>query len=179
MLEGNPFASIRFGVLITSDRSAAGEREDATGPQLKNLLEQNGGTCVEVMVVPDDTEAIQSVLRLWSADPEIEVILTSGGTGIGSRDVTVDATRVLLDKELPGFGEEMRRRSMEKTPTAILSRATAGAIGNTFILNLPGSPKGALECLTWIAIPLGHAVKILRKEISDCQTEIKKFTKSQ
>lgn len=160
---------IRFAILISSDRSAAGEREDATGPQLRRLVQENGGECLEVTVVPDDRARIREQLFTWAERGDVDVILTSGGTGIGSRDVTVDATRSLLEKEMPGFGEEMRRRSLEKTPTAILSRATAGTIRATFVLNLPGSPKGALECLDWVMKPLAHAVQILRKEVADCQ----------
>ncbi len=158
-------------VLISSDRAASGEREDATGPALQSLIEANGGICKEVTIVCDEAPPLRNKLIEWSNRGDIDVILTSGGTGIGPRDITVDISGEFIEKELPGFGEEMRRRSLEKTPFAILSRATAGTFGNKIILNLPGSPKGALECFEWVMKPLVHAVELLKAQVRDCQSQ--------
>lgn len=155
------FKDFTFGILVTSDRAASGERPDKTIPVLSGFVESRGGEIAQTRVVPDDEDAIQSALLEWVRDG-LDVILTSGGTGLGPRDVTVDTASELFDKELPGFGEEMRRRSMEKTPFAILSRATAGGIGRAFVITLPGNPKGAAECLEFVERQLVHAVKILR-----------------
>jgi molybdenum cofactor synthesis domain-containing protein len=161
--------NIHFAILITSDRSASGLRPDLTGSQLKELIEERHGVCQFIQVIPDDPAIIEEILLDWSRDDAIDVILTSGGTGIGARDVTVDVTLRLIEKEIPGFGEEMRRRSLEVTPYAILSRAAAGIVHGKLLVNLPGSPKGAVECLTWLLKPIIHAVQVLKKEITDCQ----------
>ncbi len=163
--------SIRFVIVITSDRASAGSCQDKTSPLLETIIIQNHGILVDKFIVPDETDTIRTKLMSMALRSDIDVILTSGGTGISARDVTVDVTLDIIEKEIPGFGEEMRRRSQEVTPNGILSRATAGVLCNTFILNLPGSPKGAEECLNWVLIPLAHAVKILKKEIIDCQAE--------
>ena len=160
--------TIRFAVIITSDRAADGRREDATAPLLKTAIEQAGGSCIAADVIPDDPDRLRQLLLSLSSRAGIDVILTSGGTGIGPRDITVDVTRALLEKELPGFGEEMRRRSLEKTPYAILSRATAGTLRGKLVLNLPGSPRGAVECLEWVMRPIAHAVRLLQKLDTDC-----------
>lgn len=159
---------IRFAIIITSDRAANGIRPDTTGPKLFALIQDNGGTCHSPIVIPDDSVVIKETILQLSNRADIDVILTSGGTGIGPRDVTVDVTRSLIEKEMPGFGEEMRRRSMEVTPYGILSRATAGALRNTFILNLPGSPQGAVDCLNWVLKPLRHLVRVLKKTDTEC-----------
>lgn len=164
----NELADLRFVVLITSDRAAEGIREDGTGPRLKHHIEDMGGSCVDVIVTPDEYDAISTVLNTWSTGDRVDVILTSGGTGIAPRDVTVDATKSLIDKELPGFGEEMRRRSLETTPYAILSRATCGTLGNSLVLNLPGSPNGAVDCLGYVSRQLRHTVRSLQKKDTEC-----------
>ncbi|MFB3785589.1 MAG: molybdenum cofactor biosynthesis protein B [bacterium] len=160
--------NIRFAVIITSDRAADGRREDATAPLLKAAIEQAGGHCKETAVIPDDPDRLREELSRLADNAAVDVILTSGGTGIGPRDITVDVIRALLEKELPGFGEEMRRRSLEKTPYAILSRATAGTLRGKLVINLPGSPRGAVECLEWVMKPLAHAVRLLQQLDTDC-----------
>ncbi|HOJ59952.1 MAG TPA: MogA/MoaB family molybdenum cofactor biosynthesis protein [bacterium] len=160
--------NVRFALIITSDRAADGRREDATAPLLKSAIVQARGICAETIVIPDDPGRLREQLLRLSSMTEADVILTSGGTGIGPRDITVDVTRALIEKELPGFGEEMRRRSLEKTPYAILSRATAGILRGKLVLNLPGSPRGAVECLEWVMRPIAHAVRILRQLDTDC-----------
>ncbi len=163
MLEG-----IQFVILITSDRAAQGIREDATGPRLQTLIEKHGGHCLTVSVIPDEPVLLREQLVAFANREEVDVILTSGGTGLGPRDMTVDVTLSLIEKEIPGFGEEMRRRSMEVTPYGILSRATAGVYHNKFLLNLPGSPQGAMDCLGWVLIPLTHLVRTLKKWDTEC-----------
>lgn len=159
---------IRFVILITSDRAAQGVREDASGPLLQQLIEQNGGSALPPVVIPDEESILRNEMILFSRREDIDVILTSGGTGISSRDITVDVTRTLLEKEVPGFGEEMRRRSMDVTPYGILSRSTAGIFNGKFILNLPGSPQGAVDCLGWVLTPLSHLVRVLKKIDKEC-----------
>jgi len=159
---------IRFAVLITSDRAAQGVREDATGSRLRALIELNGGFCVTSIVIPDDREILKEKLLFLANQNDIDAIVTSGGTGLGPRDITVDVTRALIEREIPGFGEEMRRRSMEKTPYGILSRATAGVLNDTVILNLPGNPQGAVDCLGWVLAPLAHLVRLLKRIDTDC-----------
>ena len=161
-------SGIQFAILITSDRASSGERPDLTIPLLQEMIEEQHGACRETAIISDDFQAIKDTLFAWAEAEEIDVILTSGGTGISTRDVTVDATLDIIEKEFPGFGEEMRRRSVEMTPFAILSRATAGLLGNTMIVNLPGNPTGAGECLGYIMKPLAHAVHLVRKSIQDC-----------
>ncbi len=158
----------RIAVIIISDRAADGSRPDQTGPRLQEIIHEKGGECANVNVLPDEKTIVRETLLRLAQNPAIDIILTSGGTGIAPRDITVDVTQELLEKEMPGFGEEMRRRSMEVTPYGILSRATAGTIHNTFVLNLPGSPKGAVECLSWVMKSMIHAVKVLKQEQVDC-----------
>ena len=160
--------NIRFALIVTSDRAADGRRADATAPRLKTVIEQARGICADTIVIPDDPDRLRDQLLRLSNRAETDVILTSGGTGIGPRDITVDVTRALIEKELPGFGEEMRRRSLEMTPYALLSRATAGTLRGKLVLNLPGSPQGAVECLEWVMRPIAHAVRILRQLDTDC-----------
>jgi len=159
---------IRFIVLIASDRAAQGIREDATGPLLRQLIEKHEGECQPAIVIPDEADILREKILDLAGQEEIDVILTSGGTGLGPRDITVDVTRSLIEKEVPGFGEEMRRKSMEVTPYGILSRATAGLIRNKFILNLPGSPQGAVDCLGWVIVPLSHLVRLVKKIDTEC-----------
>jgi len=162
---------IRFVVLVTSDRAAAGVRPDAGGPRLENWIKTHGGDCRETVVIPDDAQTIEAKILDYCRRDDIDVVLTTGGTGIGPRDVTVDVTQKLLEKELVGFGEVMRRRSLEVTPYAILSRATAGTRNGKLIVNLPGSPQGAVDCLACVSKPLVHAVEMLKQRVTDCPVQ--------
>jgi molybdenum cofactor synthesis domain-containing protein len=156
--------TIRFGILTLSDRSARGEREDASGPALTRLIEAEGWSVTKYAVLPDDESAIRERLIAWADGGEIDVILTTGGTGFGPRDVTPEATRAIIDREAPGLAEAMRAASLKITPHAMLSRIVTGIRKRTLILNLPGSPKGAAENLQ-VAIPvLPHAVQLLRDD---------------
>jgi molybdopterin adenylyltransferase len=152
--------SLRAAVLTISDSVFQSKRRDESGPAVCELLKQNGWTVVHTQVLADDLAVITATLRELTAKG-IEGIFTTGGTGISSRDVTPDATRKIITKELPGLTEQMRRTGAQSTPTAILSRAVAGICGSSLIVNLPGSPRGAEESLRSILPVLPHAVDLL------------------
>lgn len=161
---------LTFAILTISDRSFRGEREDLTGPELKRFLEAKGAKVVHMSIVPDEKEIIKArLMELCDGENSPEIILTAGGTGLGPRDVTPEATQEILEKEIPGIAETMRARSLAMTPAAMLSRAVSGLRKKTLIINLPGSPKGARENLEAVASALPHAVEIIRKKITDCQ----------
>ncbi len=154
--------TIRFGILTLSDRSARGERADSSGPALARLIEAEGWSLAKQAILPDDESAIREMLISWVDSNEIDVILTTGGTGFSPRDVTPEATRAVIEREAPGLAEAMRAESLRITPHAMLSRIVAGIRGKTLIVNLPGSPKGAMENLQVILPVLEHAVKLIQ-----------------
>lgn len=156
--------SIRFGILTVSDRSARGERPDASGPVLKEYVLSMGWQVVEQGIIPDDYEKIQAVLVDWSDAGNVDVILTTGGTGFSRRDVTPEATLAVINRQAPGLAEAMRAASLKVTPHAMISRAVAGLRFRTLIVNLPGSPGGALENLRVITPVLPHAVDLLKED---------------
>ena len=153
--------TLRVGILTLSDRSASGERADTSGPALAELIRAQNWLVTKQMILPDDESAIRATLIEWADSREVDVILTTGGTGFAPRDVTPEATRAVVEREAPGLAEAMRAESLKKTPHAMLSRAVAGIRGRTLIINLPGSPKGALENLQTILPVLPHAVQLL------------------
>jgi len=153
--------TIRVGILTVSDRSAAGQRADASGPVLEEAMIAQGWHVVRREIVADDLSIIQNRLTAWADSGEMDVILTTGGTGFSPRDVTPEATAAVLDRLAPGLAEAMRAASLKTTPHAMLSRATSGIRGKTLVVNLPGSPKGALENLQIILPVLPHAVQLL------------------
>ena len=155
----------RVGVLTVSDRVAVGARDDAGGSALCELLEAAGAVLVSRAVVPDEREPISAALRVMVADAE--VVLTTGGTGLGPRDVTPEATRAVLDREAPGIAEALRHASLAITPFAMLSRATAGLVGPTLVVNLPGNPKAVREEWAVLAPVLAHAVATTRGPVPD------------
>jgi molybdopterin adenylyltransferase len=155
---------IRFGILTLSDRSARGEREDVSGPALVRLIEAENWTVARQSLLPDDESAIRAILSEWADSGEIDVILTTGGTGFAPRDVTPEATRAVIDREAPGLAEAMRAASLKITPHAMLSRVVAGIRKKTLMINLPGSPKGAAENLQVVIPVLPHAVQLLRED---------------
>jgi molybdenum cofactor synthesis domain-containing protein len=155
---------IRFGILTLSDRSARGEREDASGPALAHHIRAESCSVIRQQILPDDESAIRETLIAWADSDEFDVILTTGSTGFAPRDVAPEATRAVIRREAPGLAEAMRAESLAKTKHAMLSRAMAGIRGRTLIVNLPGSPKGAVENLQTIFPVLSHAVQLLRED---------------
>jgi molybdenum cofactor synthesis domain-containing protein len=156
--------TIRFGILTLSDRSSRGERPDSSGPALVHLIQAEGWSVVKQSLLPDEESAIRELLTSWADSGEMDVILTTGGTGFSPRDVTPEATRAMLDREAPGLAEAMRAASLKVTPHAMLSRIVTGIRRKTLIINLPGSPKGAAENLQVVIPVLPHAVQLLRED---------------
>ncbi len=152
---------MRAAVLIVSDSSYSGERPDRTGPELSQRLLALGWEVRASGLVPDEGGAIRRALEQWLARDDLDVIFTAGGTGVAPRDATPEATRALIEREVPGLGELMRAEGVKHTRRAALSRAVAGTRGDKLILNLPGSPRGALESLDAVADLLPHIVELL------------------
>jgi molybdenum cofactor synthesis domain-containing protein len=150
------------GVLTVSDSVVAGIRTDASGPAVAQRLEAAGWQVGPVAVVPDEADQIAAQLIEWADSGAVSAVFTTGGTGVAARDVTPEATRSILHREIPGLGEWMRAQGMRKTPLAILSRAVAGTRGICLIVNLPGSPKGALESLDAVLTVAPHIIDLLR-----------------
>jgi molybdopterin adenylyltransferase len=159
---------VKAGVLTVSDRSARGEREDASGPALSRWLSERGVRTARYEILPDERSLLSAKLREWADAGDLDLILTTGGTGVAPRDVTPEATAEILDRTIPGLAERMRTESLKITPKASLSRAVAGVRNRSLIINLPGSPKGAVENLeaVWAAVP--HAVAKIQGDPSDC-----------
>ncbi|WP_038048757.1 MogA/MoaB family molybdenum cofactor biosynthesis protein [Thermus caliditerrae] len=151
----------RVGILTVSDKGFRGEREDTTHLAIREALKAGPFEVAAYEMVPDEPPLIKKVLRLWADREGLDLILTNGGTGLSPRDKTPEATRELLDKEVPGLSELMRLRGLEKTPMAALSRGLAGVRGKSLILNLPGSPKGARESLEAVLPVLPHALSLI------------------
>ena len=155
---------IRFGILTLSDRSSRGERPDSSGPALARLIEAEGWSITKQAILPDEESAIRDLLISWADSDEMDVLLTTGGTGFSRRDITPEATRAVIQREAPGLAEAMRAASLKVTPHAMLSRIVAGIRGKTLIINLPGSPKGAVENLQVVIPVLPHAVQLLHED---------------
>jgi len=159
---------LNAAILTLSDKGSRGEREDLSGPALRDWLTERGVAVACMALMPDELEQIAALLEDWADRLRLDLILTTGGTGVSPRDLTPEATRRVIERELPGFAERMRMESLKKTPHAIISRAIAGIRGGTLIVNLPGSPKGAVENLAaiWPAIP--HAIAKMQGDPADC-----------
>ena len=159
----------RVGILTVSDRSAAGVRGDQSGEVIRNLLAA-GLDCevVAYRVVPDEQPVIEAILREWADQQVTDLILTTGGTGLAPRDVTPEATRAVIEREVPGIPEAMRAASLQVTPFAMLSRMAAGTRARCLIINLPGSPKGVRENLQVVLPALAHGLDKLLGDPSDC-----------
>ncbi|MFO8037768.1 MAG: MogA/MoaB family molybdenum cofactor biosynthesis protein [Anaerolineales bacterium] len=155
--------SLKIAVLTVSDRSYRGERADQSGPALVEKISTQGWEVTSTAIVPDDQALIIDKLRAWS-EGEVDVILSTGGTGFAPRDITPEATKAVIERLAPGIAEAMRAASLDITPHAMLSRAVAGIRKGTLIVNLPGSPKAAVENLEVILPVLPHAVDLLRED---------------
>jgi len=157
-----------FGIITASDKGAIGKREDISGKTIQNIMESNGYKMERYVILPDEKDQISRELITMSDERNINVILTTGGTGFAKRDVTPEATKAVLDKEVPGIAEAIRSYSLGITKRAMLSRAVSGIRGNSLIINLPGSPKAVEESLLYIIEELKHGLDILSSNDSEC-----------
>jgi len=158
---GNSLIAMNVAIITVSDTVACGQRQDASGPAVAARCQELKFTVESTHTLPDDPAQIRSLLSKLADAQNIDVILTTGGTGIGPRDSTPEATQAIAERLVPGMAEEMRRKGLAHTPRAILSRGVAAIRGSTLILNLPGSPKGAVESLDAVAALLPHSVQII------------------
>ena len=160
----------RCAILTISDKGSRGEREDRSGVALKEMLPQDRFSVVEQGIVPDEVEDIRKKLQEF-CDSGLDLILTTGGTGVSPRDVTPEATKEVIEKEVPGMAEAMRRESTRITPHGMVSRAVVGFRGGTLIVNLPGSPKAAKENLEVVLPAIPHTLEKIQGDPSDCAVE--------
>lgn len=158
---------INIGILTISDKGAQGTRPDRSGPVIREMVSRLDSSVVKYEIIPDDLNMISNTLAEWADDGETDIILTSGGTGLGERDHTPEATLSIVDKVVPGLPEAMRSETSLLTPFSILSRAEAGIRGKCLIINLPGSPKAVAECLEVILPVLNHATEIIKGYVTE------------
>ncbi|GLC32295.1 MogA/MoaB family molybdenum cofactor biosynthesis protein [Clostridium omnivorum] len=156
------------GIITISDKGSKNLRVDLSGPEIKSIIEKNGGKVSSYIIIPDDKELIMEKLKDFADIKSLDLILTTGGTGFSIRDVTPEATIEVVDKLVPGIAEAMRYESLKITPRAMLSRAASGIRKNSLIINLPGSPKGVRENLNAILPALIHGIEILKGEATEC-----------
>lgn len=159
---------IKAAILTISDKGSRGEREDGTGPAIRKILENDDYKIEYYKIIPDEKDIIEKELIYLSDELKVELVMTNGGTGFSERDVTPEATRNVIEKYVPGIGEAMRLKSLEITPKAMLSRAIAGIRKKTLIINLPGSPKAAVENLGFVMPALKHGIEIMIGKASEC-----------
>lgn len=160
---------MKFNVVIItcSDKGSRGERVDKSGPAIAEMLKE-AYNIKNILVVPDEIDIIADAIKKQIDKNEIDLIITTGGTGLTSRDVTPEATKMVIEKDLPGFAEIMRLESYKITPHGIISRALCGIRGQSIVINLPGSPKAAIECLSFVLPALPHALSKLKDDATDC-----------
>jgi molybdopterin adenylyltransferase len=159
---------ITAGVITVSDKGSRGERDDIPGREVIRVLKEMPATVIEYEVIPDEKEVIKQKLIEYTDGKNLDLVITTGGTGVSSRDLTPDATLEVIEKEIPGMAEVMRRESSAKTPHAMISRAVVGIRGQSLIINLPGSPKGAVENLSFIIPALEHTIDKIKGDETDC-----------
>ena len=158
------------GILTISDKGSRGERQDKSGEVIREILSSMNVRIANYDIVPDEKEPIIEKLVKWADEDNLDVVVTTGGTGLTPRDVTPEATLAVVDRIVPGFAEAMRVKSLKKTPHAMLSRAVVGTRGKCLIVNLPGSPKAVRECLEVILPALPHAMETLKGQAGECGT---------
>lgn len=158
---------IRCGVITISDRASRGDYQDLGGPALRQAAAQLGWTVAAEQIVADEVREIQRAIR-EQIGAGCQLVLTTGGTGVARRDVTPEAVREIADREIPGFGEAMRMKSLEITPNAILSRGLSVVVGRALVVCLPGKPAGAVECLGFVSGAIPHALKVLNEVPTSC-----------
>jgi len=161
----------KVAILTISDRGFKGEREDSSGPLIREMVKALPAAVIHYEVIPDEKEVIIKALKKSADHLKADLIFTTGGTGLSPRDVTPDATLKVIGKEVPGFSEAMRAESLKKTPHAMISRAICGIRGSSLIVNLPGSPKSVKENLSVILPALPHALSKLKGDPSECGQE--------
>jgi len=162
---------LNFGILTISDKGSRGQRHDESGMTIRDRLSLLGSDVIKYEIVPDEMDIITSKLSEWADKGDMDVILTTGGTGLSSRDVTPEATLAAVDRVVPGLAETIRAETFKKTPFAILSRAVAGIRGKCLIINLPGSTKAVRECLEVVLPVIPHAVEIIKGEVTEHNTK--------
>lgn len=167
---GDAGKKLRVGLLVASDSRADGKNRELCIPAISGFLRKNSCSVVKTAVCPDEIPKLRKIISAWSKGGELDVILTSGGTGVSPRDVTPEATRPLLERELPGIPEAMRAASLRITVDAVISRGVAGLIGATLVVNLPGSPRGAVENLSVVLPAFAHVVAKAGGGDSECAT---------
>lgn len=168
---------IKAAVLTISDKGSRGEREDKSGEVIKEKLSHINAEVVAYEIVPDEREIISQTLRDFAE--KANLILTTGGTGVSPRDVTPEATKDVIERELPGFSEAMRAESFKVTPRSIGSRAVSGMYKDTLIINLPGSPKGVSECLGVVLEAIPHVLEVAKGKVVDCGKDISRIAENQ
>ena len=159
---------MRVAILTVSDTGYRGERRDASGEIIRECLTALESKVADYSVVPDEKDLISAKLKEWADRGDVDLVLTTGGTGLSPRDVTPEATLAIIDKLVPGLAEAMRAESVKKTPRGMLSRGTAGIRGGCLVVNLPGSPKAVRGCLDTILPALSHAIEVLKGDVREC-----------
>ena len=166
---------IKVGILTISDKGSRGEREDLSGKVIEEMVKKINGEVKYYKIIPDEKEMIQEELLRVVDKLHLDLILTTGGTGLGKRDVTPEATLAIIEKEIPGISEIIRIKSFKKTNRAILSRGVAGIRKESLIINLPGSPKGVRESLEIVLEALPHGIEILKGQTAECGTNVEEI----
>lgn len=168
---GGGASVITVGILTISDKGSRGEREDLSGKEIENMIKSLPADVSVYEIVPDEADIIKAALVRFADEKRLDVILTTGGTGVSPRDVTPEATKAVIEKELPGMAEAMRLESLKKTPNAMISRAVCGIRKQSLIINLPGSPKAVRENLSVVLPAICHAVEKIKGSQEECGKE--------